>query len=195
MFDIADTDRLRIYVDVPQTYVTLIQVTQPVDFYSSRNYGTKHFVGIVARTAGSLDPATRTLLTGLDFENKDHTLWSGMYGQVHISVHQPHPILTVPTAAMLFESNGTQVAVVDSNNKVHFKKVVVGNDLGQRLEVVSGLDPDENVITNPGEKLLEGGEVQLAAPPTMPTRAPVAATDVPTTRVAQSNTDSPTSAH
>jgi RND family efflux transporter MFP subunit len=191
MFDIEDTDKLRIYVDVPQSYVTLIQQNQPVDFFSLRNYANRHFVGYVARTAGALDPQTRTLRTELDFDNKDHALWSGMYGQVHISVHQPHPILTVPTAAMLFEANGTQLVVVDSEKRVHFKKVVVGQDLGQRLEVLSGVSADDNVVTNPGEKLVDGGLVQFAAAPAKPSRPPVAQADPPTTRVAQSDIDPP----
>jgi RND family efflux transporter MFP subunit len=195
MFDIEDTDKLRIYVDVPQAYVTLIQLNQPVDFYSSRNYANRHFVGYVARTAGALDPATRTLRTELDFDNKDRALWSGMYGQVHISVHQPHPILTVPTAAMLFEANGTQLAVVDENNRVHFKKVTVGEDLGQRLEVLTGIAPDEHIITNPGEKLVDGGLVQLAAQPASAPQGAVARADPPTTRVAQTDVDPPGGSH
>ena len=196
LFDIEDTDRLRIYVDVPQTYVTQIQMNQPVDFFSLRNYRDRHFVGFVARTAGALDPQTRTLRTELDFDNKDRALWSGMYGQVHISVRQPHPILTVPTAAMLFEANGTQIAVIDGNNHLHFKKVVVGNDLGQRLEVLSGLAPDDNIVTNPGEKLVEGGLVQLAKQTAPPPHAAVASADVqPTTRVAQADTDPPGGSH
>ena len=86
LFDIADTDRLRIYVNVPQAYVTLIRPNQTVDFLSQKNYGMRRFTGYVARSAGALDPSTRTLLTELDFDNKDHLLWAGMYGEVHISV-------------------------------------------------------------------------------------------------------------
>ena len=107
-----------------------------------------------------------------------------MYGEVHISVHRDHPMLTVPTAAMLFEANGTQLAVVDDDNHVHFRKVTVGQDLGQRLEVVGGVSADEKVITNPGEKLTEGAIVEIAgeAQPSAPaiagartTRQPAAA--------------------
>jgi membrane fusion protein (multidrug efflux system) len=194
LYDIEDTDRLRIWVDVPQPYVTLIQINQPVDFFSPRNYATRHFVGYVARTAGSLNPATRTLHTELDFDNKDHALWAGMYGQVHIAVHQPHPILTVPTAALLFEADGTLLAIVDENNRVHFKKVSVGQDLGQRLEVLGGISPDDHIITNPGEKLVDGGVVQLATQPA-PAPSAVANADPPTTRVAQTDVDPPGGSH
>jgi RND family efflux transporter MFP subunit len=195
LFDIADTDKLRIYVDVPQAYVTEIQMNQPVQFVAVRNYGQRPFKGFVARSAGVLDPGTRTLLTELDFDNKDHQLWAGMYGEVRISVHHDHPRLTVPTAAMLFESGGTQLAVVDSNNHVHFQKVSVGQDFGQRLEIVSGLANDDRVITNPGEKLAEGIAVEVAqkeqSKPAVAAAQP--ASNPPTTRVASSDFDPPSS--
>jgi RND family efflux transporter MFP subunit len=165
MFDIADTDRLRIYVNVPQAYISAIQHGQAVQCIAQRNYGDRQFTGIVARTAGVLDPSTRTLLTELDFDNHDHLLWAGMYGEVHVGVHHDHPMLTVPTPAMLFEANGTQVAVVDEQNHIHFRPVTVGQDLGQKLEVVSGLSGNERIVTNPGEKLLDGIEVEVATQP------------------------------
>lgn len=192
MYDIADTDTLRIFVNVPQAYVTYIQVNQPVYFLSQRNYGTTQFTGYVARTAGALDPNTRTLLTQLNFDNSQHKLWAGMYGEVHINVHRDHPMLTVPTAAMLFESNGTQLAVVDDSNHLHFKKVVVGRDLGSVLEIVGGVTAQEQIVTNPGEKLLEGGEVQIASRPAAPPSPALATADPqPTTRVAQVDSDPP----
>jgi RND family efflux transporter MFP subunit len=205
LFDIADTDHLRVYVSVPQSFVSLIQANQPVQFVSQRNYGTRAFTGFVYRSAGALDPATRTLLTQLEFDNRQHLLWAGMYGEVHISVHREHPMLTIPTAAMLFEADGTQVAVVDDQNHVHFKKVTVGQDLGQRLEIVGGLNANERVVTNPGEKLEEGIEVSVAggdkqanqpalasdqSAPTTRESSTVAA-NLPTTRVAQGDMDPP----
>jgi membrane fusion protein, multidrug efflux system len=170
MFDIADTDRLRIYVNVPQAYISAIQPGEAVHFIAQRNYGDRQFTGIVARTAGVLDPSTRTLLTELDFNNHDHLLWAGMYGEVRLGVHHDHPMLTVPTPAMLFEANGTQVAVVDDQNHIHFRPVTVGQDLGQKLEVVSGLAANDRVVTNPGEKLIDGIEVEVAAQPKAPTQ-------------------------
>jgi RND family efflux transporter MFP subunit len=192
MFDIADTDRLRIYVNVPQAYVTLIQLGQPVHFLALRNYGNRPFTGYVARTAGVIDPSTRTLLTELDFDNHDHQLWAGMYGEVHIDVHHNHPMLTIPTPAMLFEAGGTQVAVVDDRNHVHFRPVTIGQDLGPKLEVIGGLTGNERIVTNPGEKLLEGIEVEVAGDGQPSQPAVTEAGDFrPTTRVAQSDVDPP----
>jgi RND family efflux transporter MFP subunit len=161
LFDIAETDKLRVWVYVPQNDVTHMQIGQPVWLEVPRNYPGERFNGIVARWAGVLDPNTRTMLTELDFDNADGRLWAGMYATVHITIHRGHPVLTVPTPAMLFEPSGTLVAVA-SDNKVHFKKVKVGQDLGTRLEILDGLSDNDLVVTNPGEKLEEGGDVQIA---------------------------------
>lgn len=176
LFDIAETDKLRVWVYVPQNDVTHMQIGQPVWLEVPRNYPGERFEGIVARWAGVLDPNTRTLLTELDFDNADGRLWAGMYATVHITVHHGKPVLTIPTPAMLFEPSGTLVAVAN-DNKVHFKKVKVGQDLGQRLEILDGLSDNDLVVTNPGEKLEEGGDVQIA--PNKDLKPAVAQTDEP----------------
>lgn len=170
LFRIAETDKLRIWVDLPQSYVTLISVGQPVTFQAPANYPGQKFMGIVARTAGALDSKTRTLHTELDFDNADGRLWAGMYGQVTFNIHRPKPVLTVPTSALMFNAQGTQVIVVD-HNVVHFRNITVGRDLGTEIEVTTGLSGDEQVVSNPGERLTEGLQVQVASgegPPAAP---------------------------
>ena len=110
------------------------------------------------RSAGSLDPVTRTLHTELDFRNDDaaHHIYPGMYGEAVFDIHRDKPVLTVPTSALLFESDGKQVAIVDANNKIHFQKVVPGNDFRTEIEILDGLKGDERVVSNPGEQLTEG---------------------------------------
>ncbi|MGD0389098.1 MAG: efflux RND transporter periplasmic adaptor subunit, partial [Tepidisphaeraceae bacterium] len=107
IFHIAQTDKLRIWVDLPQSYVTLISINQPVTFQAPANYPGQKFMGIVARTAGALDPKTRTLHTELDFQNADGRLWAGMYGQVTFNIHREKPGLTVPTSALMVKAQGT----------------------------------------------------------------------------------------
>jgi membrane fusion protein, multidrug efflux system len=164
LFRIAHTDKLRIWVYVPQSYVTLMGPGQAVVFQVPSNYPGRKFTGIVARTAGALDPATRTLRTELDFNNSGGLLWAGMYGQVVFNIHRDKPILTVPTSALIFNAQGTQVAVVDQN-VVHYRKITVGRDLGTEIEVATGLTGDEQVVSNPGERLAEGVQVQIAGEP------------------------------
>jgi RND family efflux transporter MFP subunit len=162
LFRIAETDKLRIWVDLPQSYVTLVSVGQPVAFRAPANYPGQKFTGIVARTAGALDSRTRTLHTELDFDNADGRLWSGMYGQVTFNIHRPKPVLTVPTSALVFNAQGTQVIVVD-HNTIHFRNITVGRDLGTEIEVTTGLSGDEQVVSNPGERLTDNLQVQVAA--------------------------------
>jgi len=123
-----------------------------------RNYPGRKFTGSVQRSAGSLDPVTRTLRTELDFKNDDpaHHIFPGMYGEAVFVVRRDQPVLTIPTSAMLFEADGKQVAVVDANNKIHFQKIVPGSDFGTEIEVISGLKGDEQVVSNPGAELTEG---------------------------------------
>jgi RND family efflux transporter MFP subunit len=99
LFRIADTDTLRVFVNVPQTYVTSIKTGQPAQL-SVRNYPGREFTGVVARTAGTLDPMTRTLKYEIDFPNKDGVLYAGMYAQARLKVSQAEPPMVVPTNAM-----------------------------------------------------------------------------------------------
>jgi multidrug efflux pump subunit AcrA (membrane-fusion protein) len=131
------------------------------------------FVGFVRRSTGSLDPATRTLRTEIDFANDDaaHYIYPGMYGVAVFHILRDAPVLTVPTSALLFEADGKQVAVVDKDDKVHFQKIVPGTDFGTEIEILSGLKGDERIVANPGEQLIEG----LAVSPQTPEQAKEAA--------------------
>lgn len=166
LFHLADTDTLRVFINVPQAYVTLVRIGSPA-FLLVRNYQGREFQGTVTRSTGALDPATRTLRMEVDFPNKDHDLWAGMYGQVKFHLSQPQPPLIIPTSAMIFDAGGTKVAVVQGKGeqgKIHFQKIVIGRDFGTELEVTDGLSGGEQVVSNPGEKLAEGKEVKVAPP-------------------------------
>jgi RND family efflux transporter MFP subunit len=161
MFDIADLSTLRVYVDVPQSYSTDIQVGQPA-YLTVRNYPGRQFKGVVALMAGALDDATRTLPFELEFVNSDGALYPGMYGQARLPITNPHPMLTIPSSTLIFNAGGSQVAVV-RDGKVHYQKITVGRDLGTELEIADGLSADDMIVTNPGERLSEGLSVKIAA--------------------------------
>jgi RND family efflux transporter MFP subunit len=158
LFDVAQDDQLRVFVNIPQADVLLVKFGQPVELHLQRNYPDHTFVGLVSRSAGSLDPATRTLRTELDFMNDDaaHYIYPGMYGVAVFHIQRDAPVLTVPTSALLFEADGKQVAVVDQGNKIHFQKISPGTDFGTEIEILDGLKGDERVVANPGEQLTEG---------------------------------------
>jgi RND family efflux transporter MFP subunit len=161
LFQLDRTDVLRVFVNVPQAYVGSIK-TGDQAYLSVRNYPGREFTGTVTRSAGAIDPATRTLRTQIDVPNQDGALYSGMYGEVrfHLS-HDDSPIM-VPASALVFDAAGTRVWVVENGN-VHQRPIVVGFDLGTELQVESGLTGEESVVTNPGARLSEGVEVRIAS--------------------------------
>jgi len=166
MFRLQQSDVLKVYVNVPQSYATDIRTGQEATL-TVRNFPKRTFTGTVARTSEAINSNTRTMLFELHFPNKDETLVPGMYGQAKLAVDSAPRALLVPVSSMLFNASGTQVATVE-DGKVHFQKVVVGRDLGTDLEVLDGLNADAQVITNPGERLKEGSAVRVAALPTAP---------------------------
>jgi RND family efflux transporter MFP subunit len=161
LFDVAEDDQLRVFVNVPQSYAFLVKYGQDVELLLARNYPGHRFKGLVTRSTGSLDPVTRTLRTELDFKNDDPAghIFPGMYGEAIFEIHRETPVLTIPTSALLFEADGKQVAVVDRDNKVHFQKISPGNDFGTEIEVLDGLKGDERIVSNPGLGLAEGVSV------------------------------------
>jgi membrane fusion protein (multidrug efflux system) len=168
LFEVQEDDRLRVFVNVPQPDSLLLHYGQPVELSLERNYPGHRFHGIVARSAGALDPTTRTLRTELDFDNPPPPfhLLAGMYAEAIFQISRPQPVLTVPTSALLFEPEGKEVAVVVGGNRIHLKKIMPGTDYGLELEALSGLDANDEVVTNPGEQLTEGltVEVERTAP-------------------------------
>jgi len=161
LFDIADTQTLRVDVQAPQSHATEIQIGQAA-YMKVRNYPTREFKGTVARQTNALDPATRTLTFELDFTNSDGALYAGMYGQARLPITEARPTLTIPSSALIFDSSGVRVAVV-RDGRIHFQPVTVGRDLGTELEITDGLSPDDLVVGNPGERLAEGGGVQFSS--------------------------------
>jgi RND family efflux transporter MFP subunit len=164
LYDVAEDDRLRVFVNVPQAYVGLIHFGSSVDLTLERNYPGHHFTGVVARSTGTLDLGTRTLRTELDFSNTEaeFKVYPGMYGQAIFHVRREHPVLTISTSALLFETEGKDVAVVGEGNRVHLKPVTLGSDFGTAIEVLSGLTGEENIVVNPGEQMAEGLVVEPA---------------------------------
>jgi multidrug efflux pump subunit AcrA (membrane-fusion protein) len=123
------------------------------------------FTGKVMGTTNYLDPANRSLLTEVKVTNVrepggEFALLPGMYVQVSFDVRRTTPPLVVPGPAIVSDAQGTQVAVVRGDGTAHFQKVTLGQDFGKEVEIVEGLTGDEQVITNPGERVVEGAVVR-----------------------------------
>jgi len=163
LFDIARVDPLRVYVSVPQAYAPNIKAGMKANVTLQEFPGQK-FLGTVVRTAEAIDPATRTLNTEVDVPNKDGKLLPGSFGQVHFATRTSVPRITIPVNAMLFRTEGPQVAVVDKDGKVHLRPISIGRDFGATLEILSGLDVSDQIIINPSDSLEEGQKVHVAKP-------------------------------
>lgn len=158
LFRIAQTGTMRIYVDVPQLNASSVRVGQMARLRVS-NLPGRIFRGSVARTANALDPNSRTMLVEVRVANTDGALLPGMYAQVDLSSARTDPPLVVPSDALIARGGGTMVAVVRPDHTVHLERVEVGRDYGDRLEITSGLEDGDNIITNPADTTREGMEV------------------------------------
>jgi RND family efflux transporter MFP subunit len=164
LFRVAQTDPLRIYVTVPQTYAYSIKPDQNATV-SFREISDKAFSAKVVRTAGALDPATRTLLTELQVANTDGKLFPGMYAEIKFAFPQDERTLLIPGNAVMVQSDGPKVLTVDAKQTIRTRPVKLGRDLGDKVEILSGLDPAEPLVANPSDSLREGVEVKAQAQP------------------------------
>ncbi len=159
LFRIAQTNVLRIFVNVPQTEFSSFKVGMPAEITVTELPG-KVFIGKVARLSGALDTNTRTLLTEVEVPNAQGTLLPGMYAQVHFSITRAQPPVLVPGDTIITRANGPMVAVVDSDNTVRFRLIRLGRDFGTKVEILGGLEAGEHVIVNPTDDVREGAKVK-----------------------------------
>lgn len=155
LFFLAQTDPVRVYVNVPERYAPEIR-SGSVARLVLAEYPGREFQGEVVRSARALDPGTRTLLTEVNVANKEGTLLPGGYAQVHLQVKVTRPRLQVPVNALLFRSEGLRAVVIDSQHRAHLRSLTIGRDYGVALEVLDGLKPDEWIVLNPPDSLDEG---------------------------------------
>jgi RND family efflux transporter MFP subunit len=160
LFDVAQVDPLRVFVSVPQTNAPSIRAGLPAHI-ELREYPGQKFSGKVVRTADSIDPATRTLLTEIDVPNPDGRLLPGSYAEVHFAVPVQITRLSIPVNAVLFRPEGPRVAVVGSDHRVHLKAISIGRDYGTKVEILGGLDPNDQIVVNPADSLEDGQQVNI----------------------------------
>ena len=158
LFRIAHVENLRIFVNVPQTFVRSIVPGQEVRILVPE-YPQRAFVGKIANAAGALDSTSRTLLTEVRLRNDDHALMPGMYAQVKFSLVPTEAVWIVPATALLARSAGSQVVDVRRDGTVHYLGVQLGRDLGQSVEILAGLSGSERLVVSPPDGLKEGMRV------------------------------------
>jgi len=162
LFDLAQVDPLRVYVSVPQ--IDAPAVRRGLSAYIElQEFPGQKFQGKVVRTADAIDPATRTLLTEIDVPNPDGHLLPGAFARVHFAVPVETVRITIPVNALLFRPEGTQVGVVGPDRKIHLRKITIGRDFGTKIEVLSGIDPADQIVVNPADSLEDGQSVNTRA--------------------------------
>ena len=163
LFLLAQTDPLRVYLNVPQTYAHLVKAGQPVIVTQAEIKG-QQFNGVVERTSGSIDPGTRTMQVEISLANKDGRLLPGAYVQVALplAAAAASDQMTISANTLMFRGEGIRVAVVDAQGRIHLSPVKVGRNLGESVEVIDGIKPGDKVVLNPSDSLAEGDQVSIA---------------------------------
>jgi RND family efflux transporter MFP subunit len=160
LFSLAQTDPIRAYVSVPEAYAPSIRAGLGA-YLELTQYPGQKFQGKVVRTAESIDPGTRTLLTEVDVPNHNGALLPGGYAQAHLQVKVTGARLAVPVNALIFRSEGLRAIVVDTNHRAHLRAITVGRDYGTTLEVLQGLAANDWIVLNPADSLDDGQEVRV----------------------------------
>ena len=160
LFVLSQTDPLRMYVNVPQSYAQHVKAGQKVTITQAELSGRK-FEGEVARTAGAIDTASRTMQIEVTLPNKSGVLMPGAYVQVDLPL-QGGNALTIPTNALMIGSEGIRVAMLDAEKRVRVRPVKIGRNYGENVEVLEGLTTADEVVLNPSDSLTEGDQVAVS---------------------------------
>jgi RND family efflux transporter MFP subunit len=165
LFRISNIATMRVYVNVPEVYSGAVAqgVKATMELASLPN---RQFSGAVVRTSHAIGMNSRTLLTEVDVPNPKGELLPGAYAQVHFQLALKTVPLVVPGNTILFQAQGPQVSVVNSQNRVELRKVTLGRDFGNTVEILSGITAADAVIANPPDYLVDGMPVAVQTAPT-----------------------------
>jgi RND family efflux transporter MFP subunit len=158
LYRISLDDPIRVFVDAPQSIAAQLLEPDVEATVTTNGSPPRLFKGRVARTSVSINTHSRTLKTEIDIPNTEHALVSGMYVQVAFQI-KSNGAAEVPAAGLTFRSSGPQVAVVDNDGRVHFRKVTIGADDGAQVQIIDGLKADEKVVLNISSQITDGEKV------------------------------------
>ena len=163
LFREAQTDPLRVYVRVPQPLIHAIHPGQKAELTFQELPG-RIFTATVTRTAGAVDPLSRTLQVELQVANPHGEILAGSYAQARFNQADDGHVLTLTDNALIFRAQGMQVAVVGSDNRVQLRSIRLGRDFGNTVEVLGGLETTDHVIVNPPDSIADGMTVRVSEP-------------------------------
>jgi RND family efflux transporter MFP subunit len=155
LFRISEISTMRVFVPVPEIYGAQIAPGLKAELTLTELPGAR-FTGAVVRTSHSIDPASHTLLTEIDVPNPTGKLLPGAYADVHLHLAQQAQQLVVPTGAVLFQAAGPQVVIVNAKNQLELRKVSIGNDLGNVIQIAGGITASDRVVSSPPDYVVDG---------------------------------------
>jgi RND family efflux transporter MFP subunit len=160
LFHLQAIQTLRVYANLPQVYSANVKRGSKIDLTFAEHAG-KIYQGTLVRTADAIDPVSRTLLVEIDVDNRAGELLPGSLAQVHFKAPPAGPTYIVPAAALIFRREGLRVGTVVNGNVAHLAQVVIGEDDGANVQIVTGLGLSDRVIQDPPDSLIEGEKVQV----------------------------------
>jgi RND family efflux transporter MFP subunit len=163
LFHMQAIRTLRVYTNLPQVYSGNVKRGQKIDLTFAEHAG-KTFQGTLTRTADAIDPVSRTLLVEIDVDNGNGELLPGSLAQVHFKTAAAGPTFIVPASALIFRREGLRLGTVVDGNKAHLIPVVIGEDDGATVQIVTGLNAQDKVIQDPPDSLIEGEKVYVESP-------------------------------
>jgi RND family efflux transporter MFP subunit len=163
LFHVQAIQTLRVFANLPQIYSQTVKRGSKIDLTFAEHAG-KIYQGTLARTADAIDPVSRTLLVEIDVDNRAGELLPGSLAQVHFKTPPAGPTFIVPAAALIFRKEGLRVGTVISGNVAHLVPVIIAEDDGANVQIVSGLSAADQVIQDPPDSLIEGEKVHVVSP-------------------------------
>jgi RND family efflux transporter MFP subunit len=162
LFEVSDLHRVRIFVQVPQAFSAGL-VPGLKSTLEMPQYPGVQFDATLTHISRAINPTSHSMQVELQADNTGGKFFAGSYCNVHFEIPTDANLVRIPSTALVTSNQGTQVATLDSNNKVVLKKVQLGRDLGDSVEVIAGLSPSDRIINNPPETLTAGDTVRVAA--------------------------------
>jgi len=161
MFVVSDVKKLRLYVNVPQSYLPGIRMGSKATV-TVPEYAGRTFPATVEASAQSVDISSGTTRMQLAIENPNKELRPGAFANVKISLTRDVQPLSIPSSALIFNASGLRVATVSSGDKILFKPVTIARDLGRDIEIATGLSPDDRIVLSPPDGIADGDQVRIA---------------------------------
>ena len=158
LFTVGQSGTVRVFTNVPQANAPAILSARTANI-QFRELPGQTYTGVVTRTASSIDPTSRTMLTEIDLPNRDNKILPGMFASVSFDTRNVTPPVLIPANALLVRAAGPQAFVVDSLKTAHLRSLTLGRDFGTATEVLGGLKPGDAVILSPGDDVVDGAKV------------------------------------